>query len=428
MTLPPERSSDEEDSDGIDDLVRDLAAPFVPPRFAARVMQEHGRRQTRARRAVAVSAIAAAAVCVVVIVVRAPVSAEVVAAGRETVHMGSHVIAVLEPNARINYDMTSRAVFAERIDVRQPAGRAFYRVDKGTPVVVHTPAGDVVVHGTCFTVDLTAPPHIVKENPMSALAAGPNVPSALVGAVAGVLLTVVVYEGAMHVENKLGDVAIGPGQVAVARADSAPTVTPAAADTPMMHKLRADNEQLLASLDNARAAAGGDVQRLLAENQALRESLKRTDDQLARAEIDRKDKERPFPKDLAPRFEQPQLLSSVTAALKEAGVEGDVTHVDCDEFPCIVYGDVKLGKNGDAGALANKLKESSALAQYREDEDHNSWWRSLKKDPKTGQEIDETHFGVALWPKVSDDDSDEVGKRIGFRNQQMWDAMKPARR
>jgi hypothetical protein len=203
-----------------------------------------------------------------------------------------------------------------------------------------------------------------------------------------------------------------------------------ALDESVTRRLRAENDDLKAALDNAQHAAGGDVQKLVAENRELREKLRHEDEELALNDADRGDKEgkpRAFPKDLAPRFTQDALLKSFTDALKQAGVDGNVSHIDCDEFPCIVYGDVKAGTDIQASNLADKLKDAPALAQYKDDEDNNSWWRSLKKTDD-GKTEENTMFGIAVWPKSENGDNggDDIAKRIGFRNQQMWDAMKPS--
>jgi hypothetical protein len=236
------------------------------------------------------------------------------------------------------------------------------------------------------------------------------------------------------VHNKDGEIAVKPGQVARATAGTPPSVTTSKTPTDpgLVRRLRAENEDLKAAIDNARAAAGGDAQKILADNQALRDKLRADEAELQTAAHDRSDKEgvaMSFPKDLPPRFAQQQLLQAFTGALKEAGINGDVTHIDCDEYPCIVYGDTKMGSDVDATQISNKLKNASAFAPYQDDEDNSSWWRSLQNDKNGGPPVDETHFGIALWPKgdAANDDSDAIGKRIGFRNQQMWDAMKPAK-
>lgn len=418
----------------MDALVAGLPASAPPPDFAAGVVAAQARHRRRGRVLGAVTgglALSAALLAAVLVLRPASSSGEVIAAVRESVSLGERAVAVLEPAARVRYDVDAGRL-RDHVTVDQSAGRAFYRVEKGTPLVVKTPAGDVVVHGTCFSVDVSSPK--LPKDPAMALALSQKAPSVAAGALMGVLLSVTVFEGAVQVHNGRGDVAVGPGQTASARADETPTVAvTAAADPGLLKRLRRQNEDLQASLDNARAASGGDVQRILAENQALRDKLRHDDEELALVDADRKDKEGealPFPADLPPRFTQAELLKSYTAALKEAGVDGDVTHIDCSEYPCIVYGDVKLPKEGDARSLAQKLEATAALQAYKNDADNSSWWRSLAKDKDTGEDVDETHFGVALWPKAADgqhsDADSAIGKRIGFRNQQMWDQTKPA--
>jgi len=97
----------------------------------------------------------------------------------------------------------------------------------------------------------------------------------------------------------------------------------------------------------------------------------------------------------------------------------------------VTYGELKSSSELDARSLSQKLGGTTALQPYKDDEANNSWWRALTKDKDSGEEVDQTQFGIAVWPKGAEDQresSGSIGKRIGFRNQQMWDAMKPAKR
>jgi hypothetical protein len=76
-------------------------------------------------------------------------ASDILAERRETLAIGDRVTAVLEPQADIGWQDEGGRL---RIDQRQ--GEVFYRVDRGGDLLVATPAGDVLVTGTCFRVSL----------------------------------------------------------------------------------------------------------------------------------------------------------------------------------------------------------------------------------------------------------------------------------
>jgi hypothetical protein len=69
----------------------------------------------------------------------------------------------------------------------------FYRVDRGGPFVVHTPAGDVHVTGTCFRIEVT-PMNKTKQLLLSGT----------VGAVIATGVVITVYEGHVIADSKKG--------------------------------------------------------------------------------------------------------------------------------------------------------------------------------------------------------------------------------
>lgn len=112
--------------------------------------------------------------------------------------LGSQATAVLEAGARIEW---------RGREVVQSEGDVFYRVEPGAPFVVKTPAGDVVVLGTCFRVRVgTAPPkgeQAMKRRDL-AVAAG----SAALAAVA----VVTVYEGKVQLSHAGERVSLSAGE------------------------------------------------------------------------------------------------------------------------------------------------------------------------------------------------------------------------
>jgi ferric-dicitrate binding protein FerR (iron transport regulator) len=175
-----------------DRLIDAILPSHEPPRgFADKVLRAAHRTPRPkgarpARLAVAV-ALASAVAASSLILVRRPgrdpggAAGHVVAADRLTVRLADRAVAVTEPGAELSWSLASGA-----LQVEQPRGEAFYRVDRGGPFLVDTPAAQVQVTGTCFWVRVK--------------------PAALRTAV-----EVDVLEGAVLVRNGQGQVSLGPG-------------------------------------------------------------------------------------------------------------------------------------------------------------------------------------------------------------------------
>lgn len=169
----------------------DAWEPQAPPGdFAERVLAEvrkdapktEARTARRPRRwAIGGGAVAALSIAAAVAlgIGRAPSHGEAIAKERSEVSIGSRARAVLEPGAQVSWNGD---------DVTQPSGDVFYRVEPGARFRVHTPAGDVEVKGTCFTV---------KVKPMQKR----DMKSGAVGAALSALAFVAVYEGKVAVSH-----------------------------------------------------------------------------------------------------------------------------------------------------------------------------------------------------------------------------------
>lgn len=173
----------------------DAWEPQAPPAdFAERVLREVRVEPKRRRRwpiaagAVATLSIAAA---VAFAIGRPPAHGDAIAADRTEVSIGSRARAVLEPGAHVAWDGD---------DVTQSSGDVFYRVEPGARFRVHTPAGDVEVEGTCFSVKVRA---MQKR----------DVKSAAIGAALSALAFVAVYEGKVAVSHagQKAELAAGDG-------------------------------------------------------------------------------------------------------------------------------------------------------------------------------------------------------------------------
>lgn len=125
----------------------------------------------------------------------------------------------------------------------------------------------------------------------------------------------------------------------------------------------------------------------------------------------------PFPKDLPPRLTEKALLTAFTAALKDAGIDGDVSAIDCAEFPCIVWGEMK----GDTAALSDALKTSKAFQPYADDGKHVRGWGAGKGNPEL--------FAMTVTPddpSMTKEQKEALERRIRFRAESGYEANKPA--
>ncbi|MBK9071153.1 MAG: FecR domain-containing protein [Myxococcales bacterium] len=193
----------------------------------------------------------------------------IAAADRQSVEMAGRAVAVLEPAARLSWSNSGKAIV-----VKQTAGSVFYRVNSGNPFVVKTPEGDVVVHGTCFRIEVLPMNNTVKL----AISAG-------IGAAVASAVLVTVYEGNVAVEHagKTEIVAAGEqmrigGNAAKMALGPRPIPTSSNAMTP----------ELVAALAPPRA--GATVAELLHRDELLRGYAVSLDQKVAALEKEVKDK------------------------------------------------------------------------------------------------------------------------------------------
>lgn len=181
----------------------DLSAwePQLPPSdFAERVLAKvkppvasaSAKRRPWGKIAGAAVGALAVAAAIAVGVGRPPSHGDAIAKERLEVSIGSRARAVLEPGAHVTWDGD---------DVTQPNGDVFYRVEPGARFRVHTPAGDVEVKGTCFTVKVV---DMQKR----------DFKSGAVGAALSALAFVAVYEGKVAVSHAGQRADLGAGESA----------------------------------------------------------------------------------------------------------------------------------------------------------------------------------------------------------------------
>ena len=190
-----------EDSGRFDRALLEDALPAAEPTagFADRVVGAIDQKAPVRRWPVFAAAAAGIAATVLVFVTVGHRSAlggsgRVDVGARAEVQLGGRGIAVAEEGSAFDWRVGKDG--AARIE--QTQGNVFYRVERGEPFVVSTPAGEVEVKGTCFRVEV---------QPMS-------LKHAIVGATAGAALATVVvtvYEGRVAVRNAHGATEVGAG-------------------------------------------------------------------------------------------------------------------------------------------------------------------------------------------------------------------------
>src|SRR5262249_13838709 len=122
---------------------------------------------------------------------------------RTEIPLGRGAVAGAEPGAALAWGVDDGAARIE-----QTRGDVFYRVERGGPFVVATPAGTVTVKGTCFRVEVTE----MKQ----------AVIGAAVGAAAMAAVLVTVYEGRVLLANEHGATEVRAGEKARAQAGETP--------------------------------------------------------------------------------------------------------------------------------------------------------------------------------------------------------------
>lgn len=173
-----------------------------PPAPVTIPVAERTTRRGRAWRWAAVASAAAAAILAwqLALPPPAPSAGALTAAERVTRALGPSALAVLEPATTIAWAARDRG-----LEVEQPSGNAFYRVDKGTAFAVRTPAGLVRVTGTCFRVEVLEMKH--KQGLLGGA----------IGAALAAVAMVTVYEGGVVVAGSRGETRLAAGQQALVR-------------------------------------------------------------------------------------------------------------------------------------------------------------------------------------------------------------------
>lgn len=176
-----------------------------------------------------------------------------IAKDRTEIAVGHRAKAVLEPGAEVTWDGD---------DVVQARGEVFYRVEPGARFVVHTPAGDIEVRGTCFSTK-------VKE--MRDVKAG------LVGAGISALAMVAVYEGKVTLAHGESRVTLAAGESGSVGAEGAIATAKGAAPKDEDAPLASANENLVGQVREYRTR----LETVAQQKSSLEAKLKTAEERLA---------------------------------------------------------------------------------------------------------------------------------------------------
>jgi hypothetical protein len=167
----------------------------------------------------------------------------------------------------------------------------------------------------------------------------------------------------------------------------------------------------------AAAAATDELERLRQENRRFQTELTLLRSQAALATA--ATKPIPFPPTLDARYREEALRDVFNQALAEAGITGELTTVDCKEFPCLVHGRLTSQAGMDqANADLRKLYE---LAGRRYPGDNFYLSQTEWKSP-TGQE-DALLFSASFYDKeLAEELRRLIERRLRDRKNQYFDA------
>jgi hypothetical protein len=236
-TGPTERGTERE----VDQALDAWSALVPPADFADRVLAARApvapTRSPRTRRlaGIATLGVAAAAALVALWPTSRAASGVLSASQRTTERLGDRGLAVAEPASELTWQIDAGGA----ADIVQRAGNVFYRVERGGAFVVHTPAGDVRVTGTCFRIEVDT----MNTNQKLVIAG-------LAGAALATTVLVTVYEGRVTTETASARTELAAGTRATLRPDGTTVVADTGAGAVasaagQIDDARATREQLL---------------------------------------------------------------------------------------------------------------------------------------------------------------------------------------
>jgi len=246
-----------------------------PEGFAERVVaaarrEESARSRPRAARIFAGLLLAATLGIAVVVglgLKNAHARGEVSASERQEVRVGTRALAVLEKGAHVKWDGDA---------IEQDEGDVFWRVEPGARFVVHTPAADVAVKGTCFRVQVKDGEDEMERR---------SVVSGAVGAVIAATAMVGVYEGKVAVSHAGQSVDLVAGQSASAGPGGVKRVSSGPGDEVSPDPAAASGTEGEKALTAANANLADTVRDYRRKLEAIEAQKKKLEKELAEAQL-----------------------------------------------------------------------------------------------------------------------------------------------
>ena len=419
------------DDQALDSWLRDSPTVEPPADFADRVVDAHLSSSTStAPLRWWWAAAAVIALWVGSSQLHLPTSVDVVAQQRQQVALGDRGVLVVEKGAHVSADVG----LLGDVVVEQTAGRVLHRVAPGGSYRVHTPAGDVEVTGTVFVVDVASTP--TQESPMAQAQFSSSSllrSAALTASGAAVaLLAVHVLEGDVDVtpKNASSPTAVTAGEELAVDAEGRvhkqqPLTAHAAAFAQVVDErdaLKAETKSLQAQLDARIALDVNGPQALVQENLQLQKRVQELEAQQEAEETYRAQKEgKPveWPDDVSPAYQEAKLRDLFLTTMKDMNIPGDLKAIDCSEYPCIVWGEMKAEGDPDrVGIDATFRAFQKKVAEQMPEK--TSWstgvWGQTKDED--GVKTQTSMFGMAPYPHEEDEDRAKgVRKRTEHRKR-----------
>lgn len=153
--------------------------------------------------------------------------------------------------------------------------------------------------------------------------------------------------------------------------------------------------------------------RLVEENKRLQSGLSALKQDLLFA----RGKPAGWPAKVPPRHTRESVVRAVNKALKEAGINGEITDKDCNEYPCVLSGSAQGQVSKER---FKRILSTKALQAYRGDHAQTSTTTRTGHD-SLGRRWVRSHFAIALMKGGPAGTEPDV-KRTVYRLRQLMDA------
>jgi len=124
-----------------------------------------------------------------------------------------------------------------------------------------------------------------------------------------------------------------------------------------------------------------------------------------------------WPGDTPTRLTREAVVAAVNQALRESGIDGEITDKDCKEYPCVLSGSAKGRMTSEQ---FQKILGSKALQAYKDDHAQTSITNRSGHD-SLGRPWVRSHFAIALMMAGPPGTELDV-KRTVHRLRQLLDA------